>query len=158
MSNTTKTVETDGPLAKIPRKWFLSVAGTFAVCLLAGGFNALGQSPVTEGQTRYKARQSISYEFGSKFTSGYFVRHAGTCLVTLMVIEKSPPDHPLPITAARVRLSLLPGQIAGLDSEEGHSLNFTCSEDATALVVDTGERDNLAALQRNAHTGGRGAS
>ena len=40
-----------------------------------------------------------------------------------------------------------PGQIAGLDSEEGRSLNFTCGEGATTLVVDYGERSKLLAQQ-----------
>ncbi len=106
-----------------------------------------------EGTTRHEALQSISYEFGSKFISGHFLNHAGTCLVTLMVIEKSPLDQPLPVTAARVRLVLSPGQIAGLDSEEGRSLNFTCGGGASALLVDTGERGRLAALQRSSGTG-----
>jgi hypothetical protein len=119
---------------------------------------ALGQSPVTEGQAQYEPRQSISYEIGSKFASGYFVHHAGTCMVTLMAVEKSPPDNPLPVTAARVRLTLLPGQIAGLDSEEGSSLNFTCSKGAAALLADIGERDKLVELQRDAHAGRGGAS
>jgi hypothetical protein len=64
-----------------------------------------------------------------------------------MVAEKNPDDQPLPFTAARVRLILNPGQIAGLDSEEGRSLNFTCGEDATTLLVDVGERDRLVELQ-----------
>jgi hypothetical protein len=43
---------------------------------------------------------------------------------------------------------LNPGQIAGLDSEEGRSLNLTCGEGATSLLVDVGERDRLVELQR----------
>jgi hypothetical protein len=42
---------------------------------------------------------------------------------------------------------LNPGQTAGLDSEEGRSLNFTCGEGATALLVDSGERERLVELQ-----------
>jgi hypothetical protein len=42
---------------------------------------------------------------------------------------------------------LNPGQTAGLDSEEGRSLNFTCGEGATALVVDSGDREELVELQ-----------
>jgi hypothetical protein len=42
---------------------------------------------------------------------------------------------------------LNPGQTAGLDSEEGRSLNFSCGEGATTLVVDNGERERLVALQ-----------
>jgi hypothetical protein len=44
-------------------------------------------------------------------------------------------------------LMLLPGQIAGLDSEEGRSLNFTCGERGTTLSVDAGERDRLGNFQ-----------
>jgi len=67
----------------------------------------------------------------------------------LMVAEKSNPDQPLAFTAARVRMILNPGQIAGLDSEEGRSLNFTCGENAATIKVAAGERDRLIALQRS---------
>ena len=65
--------------------------------------------------------------------SGYFVDQAASCGVTLMVYEKGDPDAALSTTATRVRLALNPGQMAGLDSEEGRSLNFTCGGGATAL-------------------------
>jgi len=133
---------------KTPSNWIprIAGAGTVAACLMACGPVALAQTPASQSRG-YKALQSISYEFGSKFTSGYFEAHAGACLVTLMVAEKSPSDEPLPFTAVRLRLTLTPGQIAGLDSEEGRSLNFTCGEDATTLLVDVGERDRLMELR-----------
>jgi hypothetical protein len=109
--------------------------------------NAFAQASITQSQERYRALQNLSYEFGSKLASGYFEARAGACLVTLMVIERSPPDEPLPLTAARLRLTLNPGQIAGLDSEEGRSLNFTCEKGATTLLVDVGERGRLMELQ-----------
>ena len=124
----------------------LITTGAFATCLGVCIPAALAQS-VTQKQASYEPLQAISYEFGSKFTSGYFVHHSGKCLVTLMVVEKGAPEQPY--TAARVRLHLNPGQIAGLDSEEGPSLNFTCGADASALLVDTGERGRLVALQRS---------
>jgi hypothetical protein len=65
-----------------------------------------------------------------------------------MVYEKSDPDAASQSTATRVRLVLNPGETAGLDSEEGRSLNFTCGEGATALVVDSGEREKLIELQK----------
>jgi hypothetical protein len=100
--------------------------------------------------TKYLPIQSISYEFGSKLMSGYFVQEASTCLVTLMITENSDPEHLLPVTATRVRLVMNPGQIAGLDSEEGHSVNFTCGEAAATLVVDFGGRARLVAAQKRA--------
>jgi hypothetical protein len=64
-----------------------------------------------------------------------------------MISDKSDPDRPSPTTAARVRLVLEPGQIAGLESEEGRSLNFTCGAGAKTLVVNSGERSKLVAQQ-----------
>ena len=125
-----------------------TLAGTIAASLWVLAPPASGGTVgPREGQIEYLPIQSISYEFGSKFMSGYFVQQAATCFVALMIIEKSDPEAVLPATATRVRLVLNPGQIAGLDSEEGRSLNFTCGKDATTLLVDVGERDTLVALQ-----------
>jgi hypothetical protein len=121
----------------------LVVATLASLWIYAGPAGAAGSS-LAEGKRRFEARQSISYEFGSKAMSGVFVAQSGACLVTLMVIEKSPSEDPLPFTATRLRLMLEPGQIAGLDSEEGRSLNFTCDTGAKDLVVDAGETDKLA--------------
>lgn len=68
-----------------------------------------------------------------------------------MIIERSDSDLPSS-TAARVRIMLDPGQVAGLDSEEGGSLNFTCGEGAATLAVDYGERSKLVAQQSLAVT------
>jgi hypothetical protein len=122
-------------------------AGTIAV----GGWvlapAASGGSLSTDNNARYAPIQSISYEFGSKAMSGYFVEQSATCIVTLMITEKNDPEQSLAPSATRVRLELNPGQIVGLDSEEGQSLNFTCGEHGTALTVDVGERDKLVQLQ-----------
>jgi hypothetical protein len=40
-----------------------------------------------------------------------------------------------------------PREIAGLDREEGDSLNFTCGEGAATLRVEVGNRDTLMDLQ-----------
>jgi hypothetical protein len=109
---------------------------------------ALSGSPsAVEDRAIYQPVQSISYDFGSKSMSGYFLSQFATCLVTLMVLERGDPEKPLPPSATRLRLIMYPGQIAGLDSEEGRSLNFTCGKDATTLLVDIGARDRLVVLQ-----------
>ena len=122
--------------------------GTIALSLWIAIPAALSGSPSpVKDQTKYWPIQSISYEFGSKSTSGYFVTQAATCQVTLMISEKGDPEQPLPLSAARLRLELQPGQTAGLDSEEGRSLNFTCGDNAATLLVDAGERDRLMEVQ-----------
>ena len=120
-------------------------AGTVAISLWASAASAQSQS--VKSEAKYAPIQSIRYDFGSKSMSGYFVDQAKRCVVMLMVSEKSDPDAAPSSTATRVRLVLNPGQTAGLDSEEGRSLNFTCGEGATALLVDSGEREKLVELQ-----------
>jgi hypothetical protein len=127
------------------------LAGTTAMCLGSLVSAASGESPLlAEGQTRFEPIQAITYEFGSKLTSGYFVEEGGACIVTLMLTEKSDPENPLGLSPTRVRLTLAPGQVAGFDSEEGRSLNFTCESGAATLLVDTGEQEKLVALQEAA--------
>jgi len=121
-----------------------------AASLWSSGPAVSGESRLqTEDDVRYRPIQSISYEFGSKAMSGYFVQRNSVCVVTLMIAEKIDPDLPLH-TATRVRVMLDPGQVAGLDSEEGGSLSFTCGKDAATLVVSHGKRDKLMAQQDRA--------
>jgi hypothetical protein len=122
-----------------------ALAGTVALGLVASAASAQSQS--VKSEAKYAPIQSVRYDFGSKSMSGYFVDQAKRCVVMLMVSEKPDPDAASSTSATRVRLVLNPGQTAGLDSEEGRSLNFTCGEGATALVVDTGDRDKLVGLQ-----------
>jgi hypothetical protein len=106
-----------------------------------------GESRPNTDSVRYRPIESISYDFGSKSMSGYFVRQGPACFVSLMVNEREDPDQPSHVTATRVRLMMDPGQVAGLDSEEGRSLNFTCGKDAAEVIVDRGERSELIARQ-----------
>ena len=110
-------------------------AGLWSSVALAAG----AAPPPANGKTEYAPIQSISYVFGSKSMSGYFVRESAACAVILMISENSDPDHLLPATPTRVRLVLNPGQTAGLDSQEGRSLNMTCGAGAATLLVDVGE-------------------
>jgi hypothetical protein len=120
-------------------------AGTVGISLWAAAASAQSQS--VKSEAKYAPIQSMRYDFGSKSMSGYFVDQAKRCVVMLMVTEKRDPDTDSSSTATRVRLVLDPGQTAGLDSDEGRSLNFTCGEGATALLVDRGERERLVELQ-----------
>jgi hypothetical protein len=124
------------------------VVSAFAAALAASPCSsgqAVSGEPV-EGDALYRPIQSISYTFGSKIASGYFVQQNSVCRVTLMIAEKIDPGLPSP-TAARVRVMLDPGQVVGFDSDEGRSISLTCGEDAATLVVSYGERAKLIALQ-----------
>ncbi len=126
----------------------VAIAGMTVATLLASAPGATGGSPSSlQSHAEYKPVQSISYEFGSKSMSGYFIREDSACLVMLMIAEKGNPEMSLAPSPTRVRLALNPGQIAGLDSEEGRSLNLTCGADAAKLIVDTGDTRKLIARQ-----------
>jgi hypothetical protein len=129
----------------------INVAAFTGVIVIAmsasiGGASS-GSHPRPERRAEYGPRQAMSYGLGSKFISGYFIEQAAQCLVNLMITEKSDPDSPLSLTAARVRLILNPGQVAGLDSEEGPSLNITCDERGARMFVDVGDRQTMVAQQ-----------
>ncbi|MGB7976170.1 MAG: hypothetical protein WCF81_17910 [Roseiarcus sp.] len=125
-------------------------ASSFALAFVLGlwASAASSQPPASlMEEITYRPIDSIQYDFGSKSTSGYFVQQAAHCVVNLMVYEKPDLDAPSSRTAARVRLVLNPGETAGLDSEEGGSLNFSCGDGGASLVVDSGEREKLVELQ-----------
>jgi hypothetical protein len=132
---------------RIPR--VLAFGGMITACLSSWAPAASAESrSAVEDKAVFAPIDSVHYDFGSKSMSGYFVQQGGACHVMLMVFETTDPDKSRPPSATRVRLVLLPGQIAGLDSEEGRSLNFTCGKGGATLLVDAGERDRLANLQR----------
>jgi hypothetical protein len=131
----------------------LAFGGTLAACVWVSASAALAGSPsAVEDKAVFAPIESIRYDFGSKSMSGYFVEQGSACHVMLMVSEATDPDKSPPPSATRVRLVLSPGQIAGLDSDEGHSLNFTCGKDGTTLLVNAGARDKLVRLQARRET------
>jgi hypothetical protein len=101
-------------------------------------------------RAEYVPVQAIDYHIGSKSILGYYVQANGACSLILMITEKIDLDTSAPLSAARVRLVLQPGAVAGLDSVEGHSLNFTCGRTAAKLLVDEGETNALMAQQKTA--------
>jgi hypothetical protein len=62
------------------------------------------------------------------------------------------PEELLAVTLTQLRLILRRGQIAGLDSEEGRTLNITCEGDAASLLVEIGKRERLVLVQNHSLT------
>jgi hypothetical protein len=125
-------------------------AAAFVACLSTCASSASSEPSRSPSRTEYASLQSFSRDFGSKSTSGYFVSDTGKCFVTLTVIPKREGDSSLGQAGERVRLFLNPGQMAGLDSEEGQSVTFTCGKNAAALMVDRSASDALTAFKTHA--------
>jgi hypothetical protein len=71
----------------------VAISGMTVVTLLASAPTAIGGSPSSsQSHAEYKPVQSISYEFGSKSMSGYFIQEESACLVMLMIAEKGDPE------------------------------------------------------------------
>ena len=122
---------------------------------LVGSFSALGSalilvSALTSStavtasadavqEVTYKPIQAISRVLGSKRAVGYFSRDGKACHVTLMVVEEVDLDVAMPPSAARVRVSLMPGQTIQLDSDERQFLDITCGPEAETVVARSGD-------------------
>jgi hypothetical protein len=131
---------------KHSRFWTFST--TIAVGFLAVVTTASsGSLSGDDTPARYLPVQAISYEFGSVSINGYFTQQAATCVVMLTVVDRNVAEEAMPVSPVRVRMALQPGQVGGLDSEDGHALNVTCTEGAEAVVVEFGDRDRLTEIQ-----------
>ena len=107
------------------------VAATSAVAVTA----ASGESDAVS----YGPIQAISYVLGSKRAVGYFSAEDGACQVTLMVAEDIDPDVAMPLSAARLRVALQPGQTVQLDSDERKFLDLTCGPGAQSILARSGD-------------------
>ena len=122
------------------------IAVVFTACLFTSSSTASTEAAMS---ARYGVLQNFSHEFGSKFASGYFVREVDRCLITFKIAIRATDSQSVE-TVAHIRLDLNPGQVLGLDSEEGQSLNLTCGANAAALTVASGGEDALRAAQKRA--------
>jgi hypothetical protein len=108
--------------------------GSVAAIALIGSAMA-NRTPVSD---TYRAAQAMSYTLGTKRAIGYFVGADGKCQVTLMISEAIDAELAQPLSAARLRLSMLPGESAALDSAEGETMQLTCGSGAETVVVKFG--------------------
>ena len=105
--------------------------------LAAGAGVAVADRTSPKAET-FRPIQAMSYELGQKRAVGYFERANGTCRVTLMIAEEVNTDVAEPTSAARLRVSLTPGQGATLGSAEGESIAVTCGAGAETVDVVRG--------------------
>jgi hypothetical protein len=104
----------------------------FVAALCVGAASGDGR-PV--GGDTFQPIQAMSYVFGSKHLVGYFGSRDGKCQLTLMIAEVVDLDRAPPSSAARVNLSLAPGQATSLNSVEDAPLALTCGAGARTVQV-----------------------
>jgi hypothetical protein len=84
-------------------------------------------------QRSYGANQGISQTFGSKRAVGYFAAKDGACALTMFLAEAE-DGHVAP-SAARVKLTVRPGETVELGSVEGEAIQVKCGKDASAVEL-----------------------
>lgn len=117
---------------------FLVLGSALVLASALASSTALTASADAVQETTYKPIQAISRVLGSKRAVGYFSRDGKACYVTLMVAEEVDLDIAMPPSAARVRVSLMPGQTVKLDSDERKFLDLTCGPEARTIVARSG--------------------
>jgi hypothetical protein len=77
---------------------------------------------------------------GNKRVIAFYEPDNGQCVVNAVVYDKTDADTGM-TTAARVRVSLAPGQTASIDSAENKSLTLECGDRGEMLsAVDTNQQ------------------
>ena len=118
---------------------FLALGSALILVSALTSSTAVTASADAVQEVTYKPIQAISRVLGSKRAVGYFSRDGKACHVTLMVVEEVDLDVAMPPSAARVRVSLMPGQTIQLDSDERQFLDITCGPEAETVVARSGD-------------------
>jgi len=113
-------------------------ATTMAALVIAGlaAFGNPTRAAQSPAKQTVKPIYAISYVIGSKRAVGYFHPIDGKCAMTLMIAEATDPNVALAPSAARLSLSMEPGQSARLGAEEGESMVLTCGAGAATMLVE----------------------
>ena len=127
------------PLIRIQ---FLSVAAAGALVALTAGNTSVRADELAKNLGPVGPHEPILTTVGSKRVIAFYVPDSGHCTVDAVVwdnadvkglIAKFWPDTAY--SAARVRISLDPGQIVQIDSDADEGLKLKCGDKAASLAV-----------------------
>jgi hypothetical protein len=117
----------------LPRVLAAVLPAGFVVAALGTGI-ALARVEPADSVT-FRPAEAMHYVLGSKRAVGYFMVQKGECRVTMMIAEAVDPDMNTAPTAARLRVSMLPGQSATLGSAEGAEMTLTCGPGGETVEI-----------------------
>jgi hypothetical protein len=143
----------------LPRIQFLSVAAAGVLVTLAASSISVRADELAQNLGPVGPYEPILTAVGSKRVIAFYVPDSGHCTVDAVVwdnvdagglIAKFWPHTAY--SAARVRISLDPGQIVRIDSAEDEGLNLQCGDKAATLAVVGTSRTQL---RKAGNTAGR---
>lgn len=83
--------------------------------------------------------KGVSFHMGSKHGVTLFTPGKGVCNLTITIAENPDMDGMAQSSASRVKMAVMPGNPASLDTAEGHSLVFACNADGQTMNLDMPE-------------------
>ena len=130
------------------KKLLTAVAAVAALAGIVGLAAAgIGAAHAAErpGVSDYGPSQAINYSFGSKRAVGYFAVQDGNCALTMFLAEAE--DGHIAPSAARIHVTVRPGDSAELSSVEGQGLQVKCGEKASAVEIRQTGLTSISATQ-----------
>ena len=123
------------PLSRIQFLQFAAVGTLVVLCALATPTRA---DELAQALGPVGPHEPILTVVGSKRVIAFYVPGSDRCALHAVVWDNT--DANTNRSAARVRISLEPGQIVHIDSAENETLNLQCGSDAETLsIVDNDE-------------------
>ena len=114
---------------------FLKFAAAGAIVALTAASTPARADEMIQNLGPVGPNEPILTTVGSKRVIAFYVPGSGTCAIQAVVWDRNDADA---ASAARVRVSLNPGQTAQIDSAENRSLTLQCGAYAETLaVIDT---------------------
>jgi hypothetical protein len=119
---------------------FLKFAAASALVALTVSGNPARADELAQNLGPVGPQEPILTTVGNKRVIAFYEPDNGQCAVHAVVFDKTDAYTGM-TTAARVRVSLNPGQITSIDSVENKSLTLKCGDDAETLaIVDSNTR------------------
>jgi len=119
---------------------FLKFTAASSLLVLTAISTPAGADEMVQNLGPVAANEPILTTVGNQRVIAFYEPDNGHCAVNAIVYDKTDPDTGM-TTAARVRVSLAPGQTASIDGAENNSLTLQCGDRGEMLsAVDTNQQ------------------
>lgn len=105
-----------------------------AACIVAAGSAAAMAENVRH--LTLTPGKGVSFYMGSKHGMTLFKPDNGACDLTVTISENPDQTGMAASTASRVKMAVVPGRPARVETAEGQSLVFSCNPDVQSMVLD----------------------
>ena len=83
--------------------------------------------------------KGVSFYMGSKHGITLFTPDKGACNLTVTIAENPDQEGMASATASRVKMAVVPGKPARVETAEGQALVFDCQSDGQTMKLDMPE-------------------